>query len=82
MGGSQRQGSGRPHKAGQAAQGCGMSRADVVQALRDYLYEREAFGDDDLSDLIDTYIVSAIARADELVDTVKAALDIRRYELM
>jgi hypothetical protein len=56
-----------------------VSRADVVEALRDYLYYRECFGDDTL-DAPD--VVSAIDAADRLALAVCQVLDIKRYELM
>jgi hypothetical protein len=59
-----------------------VSRADVVQALRDYLYYREAVGDVTLAMLDAPDVVDAIRSADTLVGVVCRTLDVKRYELM
>lgn len=61
-----------------------MSRNDVIQAIRDYRYMREAVREADFPALASEYgieWVHAYDRADDLVRVVMRELDIKAFEV-
>lgn len=57
-------------------------RLQVVDAIRDYQYYRDALGEDDeLLNELPHDAARSIEEADRLVETICGALEIKRYEL-
>lgn len=59
-----------------------IGRPEVIDRIKDYQYYRDALGEDDeLLNSLPHDAARSIEEADKLVETICAALDIKRYEL-